>query len=165
MSAHGIKPGKQCGLIYTGAFGMESMQWKKIEEFREWEFFGLYPLGVTSANYHLLFKNDFRYEDIIASVDCVIGKIGYGVSTECMLNGTPLIYLPRQRFAEYPVLEKAIIEWGHGYRLSMDEFRNLQWKTALTKAVSRGRPLPMKSDGPMVCAGEIEKAVARHTIH
>jgi UDP:flavonoid glycosyltransferase YjiC (YdhE family) len=89
----------------------------------------------------------------------MISKIGYGVFSECQLNGTPLIYLPREDFAEYPVLEKAIIEWGHGFCLSSDDYCSLNWEKALEEVLLRKRPRPHRSDGPRICAQEIEKII------
>ena len=44
-------------------------------------------------------------------------KPGYGTIGECMANGTPVVYHPRNDFAEYAVLRKALIEWGGGVQL------------------------------------------------
>ena len=156
---YGIHPSKSIGLIYTGIFGMNSVAWTKLERFREWEFLGLYPLPGAPTNYHITEKKYFRYQDIIASVDCVISKVGYGVYAECVLNGASLIYLPREGFAEYPALEKAINEWGGGYCLSRDNYYNGAWDAALCQVMSRGKPKPLQSDGATTCAYEIEKTI------
>ena len=101
------------------------------------------------------------YEDLIASADAMITKIGYGVTSQGLVNGTPLIYLPRQDFAEFPVLEQAIREWGHGYRLSREDYRALNWGRALEEIAKRKRPEPVASDGARICAREIENWIRR----
>jgi hypothetical protein len=160
LKTYGIPASKSIGLIYTGIYGMHSVSWTRLERFIDWEFFGLYPLPGSPANYHIVKKKDFRYQDIIASIDCVISKIGYGVYAECVINGAPLIYLPREGFAEYPVLEAAIIGWGGGHRLSQKDFENVAWDAALRQVLSGirpRRPRPQPSDGARTCAREIEK--------
>jgi hypothetical protein len=154
-----ISPEKRLGLIYTGAFGMESAKWKKLERFSEWEFVGLYPLPGAPKNFRCISKREFRHQDVIASVDVVIAKIGYGVYSECLLNGAPLIYLRREHFAEYPVLESAVVEWGNGCRLSHEDYFALRWDDALAAAVAKRRPQPLRSDGALLCALEIEKTM------
>jgi hypothetical protein len=151
-----IGDNKKIGLIYTGDFGMDSASWKKLESFDKWEFVGAYPIPGNPSNYRLITKNEFTYQDISASVDLMISKIGYGVYSECLINGVPLIYLPRTDFAEYPVLEKAVQEWRYGYFLSHNDYFDLKWGTALEKM---GSARPSKRDdciGDQICAREVE---------
>jgi hypothetical protein len=41
------------------------------------------------------------YPDLVAAADVVISKPGYGIVSECVANGTPLLYTSRGRFIEY----------------------------------------------------------------
>ena len=157
LSAYSMPEQKKLALIYAGNFGMDSISWKKLEQFTDWEFLGLYPLPGSTSNYHVIPKSHFRYQDCIASVDIMISKIGYGVYAECLLNGTPILYVPREGFAEYPVLDRAIVEWGGGLCLPKNDFYGLNWAYALKKISSSNRPTPIKSDGAEVCAREIEQ--------
>ena len=43
------------------------------------------------------------YQDVVAAADLVITKPGYGIVSECVANGTPLLYTSRGRFVEYDV--------------------------------------------------------------
>jgi L-arabinokinase len=156
-SEYGISPDKRLGLIYAGNFGMGALPWQKLESFDGWEFIGLYPLPGSPANYHQISKEVFRYQDCIASADVMISKLGYGVCAECFINSLPIIYLPRTGFAEFPVLRRAVEEWGNGYSLSMDDFVGLQWHDALKSVAVCGKPRPMPSDGARACAREIER--------
>lgn len=148
-------------LIYVGELGMENIRWKDLEKFRDWNFLGIYPLPGGPANYHLLDKKDFPYEDLVASCEVMVTKIGYGVVSQGLINGTPLIYLPREDFAEFPVLEKAVQEWGHGYRLSGEDYYALKWEGMLDEVSKRGRPNPAPSEGGKICAREIENLTRR----
>lgn len=141
-----IPDGKKIGLIYVGNFGMNSAVWAKLEQFKEWEFLGVYPLPGNPANYHLITKDLFRYQDLVASADVMIAKLGYGSVSECMLNGKPIIYLPRTFFSEYPVLEHAVNKWGYGFKITEKDFYNLQWDDVLGHA-SEAFPDPIDSDG------------------
>ena len=51
---------------------------------------------VGSARYH-----ELRYEDLVATAEAVVTKPGYGIVSECVANGTPLLYTSRGRFIEY----------------------------------------------------------------
>jgi hypothetical protein len=161
VSEYSVGKSKRLALVYTGNFGMNAIDWKKLERFKDWEFLGLYPLPGAPSNYHVVSKPAFRYQDCIASVDLMVSKIGYGVYAECLLNGTPLLYLPREGFAEYPVLDRSIVGWGGGLCLSKDDFYGLDWALALHKISSLNRPSPVESNGAEVCAREIEQIVRR----
>ena len=43
------------------------------------------------------------YQDLVAAADVVVSKPGYGIVSECVANGTPLLYTSRGRFVEYDV--------------------------------------------------------------
>lgn len=156
-SVFGVSPVKKMGLIYAGDFGLGAAPWQRLAMFDEWVFFGLYPLPGAPANYHRISKDDFRYQDCIASADVMISKLGYGVCAECFINGLPIISLPRSGFAEFPVLTKAVFEWGHGHLLPMEDFITLSWRDALDKVAVGEKPQPMPSNGAQTCAAEIEK--------
>ena len=52
------------------------------------------------------------FTDLLASVDAVVGKPGYGTFTEAACNGTPMLYARRPGWAE----QDALIPWlaAHG---------------------------------------------------
>lgn len=147
---------KKLGLIYTGTYGMDTIPWKKLEKFEQWEFLGIYPIPGNPRNYTVFKKDDMSYQDFSASVDLLISKIGYGVFSECFINGLPLLYLSRKNFAEYPILEKAIQEWGHGYIIPYKDFYNLEWESILPVVSARKRPEVRHAPGASMCAYHIE---------
>jgi L-arabinokinase len=157
----GLEKDRRIALIYVGELGMGNIRWGDLVKFGGWDFVGIYPLPGASANYHLMDKKSFPYEDLVASAELMVTKIGYGVVSQALINGTPLIYLPREDFAEFPVLEKAIQEWGHGYRLSKEDYYALKWERVLDGVCRRGRPKPMPSEGGRICAGQIENLIRR----
>lgn len=48
-----------------------------------------------------------NFTDLLASVDLVLGKCGYGTVAECVVNGTPLLYIPRPDWPE----EACLLDW------------------------------------------------------
>jgi L-arabinokinase len=158
---YNIASDKKTGLIYIGDFGMDGASWEKLEGYHDWVFLGLHPLAGNPDNFRLIDKHVFRYQDLTASVDIVISKLGYGVVSECFLNGTPLIYLPRENFVEYPVLEKAVQCWGGGVCLSDLEFYGLQWSQALNILTNVTIPLAPFLNGVSQCAESIEMILSK----
>jgi len=149
-------------LIYVGDFGMEGADWQKLALFKDWLFLGINDLPGAPTNYCKIDFSRIPYPDLIASADCVISKLGYGVVSECMINATALIYLPRSRFVEYPVLEDAVKKWGGGVALSEEEFISINWHAALNRAVTIVNLQPPASDGAQQCAQAIESWLHNH---
>ncbi len=95
----------------------------------------------------------------------VIGKIGYGTYAECLINGVPLMYVPRWNFAEHPIIEKSISKWGYGYSISKDEFYNLRWYNALEQIKKTSKPTRIISNGAEKCFGKIKEYIKLNTLH
>jgi hypothetical protein len=86
------------------------------------------------------------FTDLIASCDAVLGKCGYGTVTECAVNGTPLMYVPRPDWPE----EATLLRWlqdRHGavaveaQRLESGRFADLM------EPLQSLRPSPCEADG------------------
>jgi hypothetical protein len=154
---YGFDPSKKYALIYFGHFGINEIDWQRLEQFRNWEFLSVFPLHNPPDNYRLVPKSDFSYQDLIASADLMIAKIGYCVTSECMLHGTPLLYLPRDDFAESGRLETGIATWGGGHRITLDEFRKMGWGPVLDQVERGKRADVVAPNGALICAREIER--------
>jgi L-arabinokinase len=153
----GINHGKRLGLIYTGNFGLDSVNWRRLENFRGWEFVGVYPLPGDPKNFHTVTKDQFRYGELSASADAIIGKMGYGVFSESLLNGVPLIYLPREDFSEFPILDAEAKRLGSGVCIDAKKFAALEWLDILEDAVAMNGIKPADGGGAAICASEIIK--------
>ncbi len=55
------------------------------------------------------------FTDLVASCDAVLGKCGYGTVTECVVNATPLLYVPRPDWPE----EAILLEWLHAHQAGL----------------------------------------------
>jgi hypothetical protein len=55
------------------------------------------------------------FPDLIASCDAVLGKCGYGTVVECVVNATPLMYIPRPDWPE----EAFLLDWLQAHRAAL----------------------------------------------
>lgn len=148
-----IPPEYRIGLIYPSGYGMKGVHWDRLAHLTGWHFIGIYPLPGAPVNFSRIPKTAFRYPDMTASVDLVISKLGYGTVAESLLNGTPLAYLPRDDFAEFPILEDAVNAWGYGYRLTKENFYALNWVDILARITDN--PPQVQSNGVTQCVDTI----------
>lgn len=73
------------------------------------EFFTVKPLAWNGyRNIHAVDRAAVAFSDVLASVDAVITKPGFGILSECIVNQKPIIYADRSDFIEYPILVDAI---------------------------------------------------------
>jgi hypothetical protein len=90
----------------TLAWGGEALA--AVEKIRDYEFFTVLPLAWDIPNIHAVDRERLPFRDILASVDAVISKPGYGILADCIVNRKPLIFAERSDFGEYAILEAGI---------------------------------------------------------
>lgn len=94
-----------------------------------------------------------RYADLVRAADAVVTKPGYGIVSECVANGTAMVYTPRGRFAEYPVMVREMPKYLRCAHLDNESLRAGRWRAALDAAVSASPPPRQpRTDGADVVA-------------
>lgn len=101
-----------------------------------------------------------RYEDLVAACDVVVSKPGYGIVSECVANGTALLYTDRGRFREYAVMVEAmprVLRARHIPRLRLSQAR---WDEDIAALLAQPDP-PERPlvNGAEVAAGMISAMV------
>ena len=94
------------------------------------------------------------YEDLVRTSDVVVTKPGYGIVAECIANGTPMVYTPRGRFAEYACLTAGIeTHIPHAVISNADLYAG-RWKEALDVVFAQPRrDAQVDTNGAAVAAG------------
>lgn len=152
--ALGFDPARPIYQVYLGAAGYAGMQWERLAEFPEAQLFSFTPVvDETAGRIKVLAADRIDHADATASVDAVIGKVGYSLCAECIASGIPILYPPRPDFAEAVALERGMESFGLGVPLSAERYQQLDFKEAFAKAremrVAANRA---KCDGAEVCA-------------
>ena len=98
------------------------------------------PSGYRAVSDRDLRARGYGYEDLVAAVDVVVTKPGYGIVSECLANRSAIVFTSRGRFAEYPVLESFIREnMPHAFIDNCD-LRAGRWMPAIEAALAMGWP-------------------------
>lgn len=95
-----------------------------------------------------------RYCDLVAAADIVVSKLGYGIVSECIANRTALIYTPRGRFREYPILAEGIKDYLPSISIESKDLEGGEWLAQAHRL--KALPFPPAPD----CSGA-ETIVAR----
>jgi hypothetical protein len=114
---HACDPGRKWVLLcFTNlAWGGEALA--RVAQLRDYEFFTVRPLVWEGTRIHAVDRSQIRFSDLVASVDCVVSKPGFGIVSDCVANSKPLIYADRSHFREYGVLESAIRRYLRGVHI------------------------------------------------
>lgn len=135
----GMNPAKKWVLVYIGNYGLAGVAWEKLLEFTEYEFFGIEPLDNAPINYHLI-PNDkagIPYADFTASADVIVGKLGYGLVSECLGLGKAVLFLKRHDFVEYQLLKQALLVRQQGIEIDETQLRELAILPYLDKLIAQ----------------------------
>jgi hypothetical protein len=81
-----------------------------------------------------------RYEDLVAAVDVVASKPGYGIVSECVANDTALLYTDRGRFREYPVMVDAMPQVLRCRYIANASLARDRWDQAIAEVLSQAQP-------------------------
>jgi hypothetical protein len=114
------------------------------------------PCRVVSTE--AMMRADVRYQDLVAAVDAVMTKPGYGIVAECIANRTAMIYTSRGRFAEYPCLVEGVQRYlAHAF-ISNDDLYAGHWEAALETIFSQARrEVAVATNGAEVAAEILEQ--------
>jgi L-arabinokinase len=98
------------------------------------------PSNVRLLDERTLYDDGWRYEDLVAAVDVVMTKPGYGIIAECVANDTAIVYTSRGHFVEYDVLVREMPRWLRCGFISNDALLTGRWEHALAHTLSQPAP-------------------------
>lgn len=113
-----------------------------------WQFFTVQPLDWQEHGFLAVDPSLVAFCDLVASVDVVLSKPGFGILSDAIVNGRPLVYVERSDFLEYPVLERGLKRFLRHHHLPAAELYRGAVGPALEAAL--GAPEPperLSSDG------------------
>jgi L-arabinokinase len=114
-----------------------------------------HPAGTIGIDEDTLYGSGLRYEDLVAAVDIVLTKPGYGIVSECIANGTRLLYTSRGRFAEYDVFIEEMPAALPCQFISRTDLAASHWQDATARLLALPAITPPPTNGAAVAAERI----------
>ncbi len=133
-------------LISFGRYGVEQLDLERLGN-RNPEVYFLLPCEGEAPfppNVRSVPRETLPHRDLIQAADVVLSKPGYGIVTDCLLAGRPILYTDRGDFREYPLLAKAIETQLGGAFISRQRLARGDLTPELTTLLERG-PLPQQT--------------------
>ena len=126
---------EQRPVILCSFGGFKVKNFDMLEIFQKYDDFFFIAFGkkfVKKENYITLpFHNEFDHPSLVNFADMVLSKLGYSTVAECVSTGTPLMYLPREDFCEFPMLEQGVKRLIPYHCISYDDFFSGDWENHL----------------------------------
>ena len=155
----GLPPDRKLVLLSFGGHGLQGMSPEAFRSFGD-EYAAVLTghlemsaparesgRGVFEFDEQALYDQGWRYEDLVAAVDVVATKPGYGIIAECAANDTALLYTSRGHFVEYEVLVQEMPRYVRSQFIPQDALFAGDWLPYLEELLAQDRPEPPEVDG------------------
>ncbi|MDF0667898.1 MAG: hypothetical protein P0119_17790 [Nitrospira sp.] len=130
-----LEPGERTVLVGFGGIPLESLPFRKLESLSGYRF--LFDGSVPSESRRFISTKSLlpSFKTVMASVDVIMTKPGYGTLAEAVALQTPMIYVRRYNFADEQPLVDYLHRYGRGVELSMSDFTQGRWPAALKEVL------------------------------
>lgn len=107
---------------------------------------------------------DLPFGKLLASVDAVVTKPGYGIFVEAVSNQIPVLYFERGDWPEEPYLSTWLEEKGIGMKISgsRPNFKGIE--VPLLEAMAREKKLPLQLTGVIQAVDYLQQVFDEHSI-
>lgn len=149
---YALDPKVRWVLMYVGQWPT-AFDWNALAKIWDARFLVLGNSAPELAPVVRIDPGEFRGEDVVATCDAVVAKPGYGIASDCVAAGTPLLYTSRSGFAEFSHLDAALQRWGKAIRLPADAFFSADLEGQLKRAYELQAKCDFSLDGAERAAG------------
>ena len=145
-----LTPGERTVLVGFGGIPLDSLPFEAVESLAGYRF--LFDGSVPADNKRFISTQSlpFSFKRLMASVDIIMTKPGYGTLVEAVALHTPMVYVRRYNFGDEQPLVDYLHQYGRGVELSFHDFVHGRWLSALEKVVDLtlpvAPPLPTGAD-------------------
>jgi L-arabinokinase len=152
-AALALDGGRPVVLLSFGGFEIRGLDPTAVARHPDHLFLTTQPVPNPPENLRVVPPGRFPYEELVAAVDTVITKPGYGIVSDCLANRIPVLYTSRGAFAEYPHLVEGLERFGVCQFISNEDLLTGRWGPALAALARRPRRWPeLPTNGADVAA-------------
>ncbi len=141
-----LPPGERTVLIGFGGIQLDSLPFDTLESLTGYRFLFDGSVPANSKRFISTKSLPFSFKTLMASVDVVMTKPGYGTLVEAVTLQTPMVYVRRYNFGDEQSLVDYLQRYGRGVELSHPDFINGRWLPVLEQVVDL--PLPIAPPPP-----------------
>lgn len=127
----GVNESERVVLLAFGGIALNALPWEAMGRLQGYHFIVSSPPSRPSPRIHLASTLRHSFKTLMASVDLVMTKPGYGTIVEAATLGVPVVYVRRYNFADEAPLVDFLHLYGCGHELSLKDFQAGNWQPAL----------------------------------
>jgi L-arabinokinase len=151
-------------LVSFGGYGIEGLDLSRLDCLDRYVVLmtegepsgGRVPDRVLIVPEARIYDSGGRYEEVVAAVDVVLSKPGYGIISECVASRTGFLYTSRGNFAEYDALVRDMPRFLRSAYIDHAALFAGRWRTALDAIMAAPEPPERPAtNGAEVVAGMI----------
>jgi hypothetical protein len=160
----GLAPGEHTVLVGFGGIPLDSLPFDQLESLTGYRFLFDGSIPPHSKRFVSTASLPFSFKTLMASVDVIMTKPGYGTLVEAVTLHTPMVYVRRYNFVDEQPLVEYLHQYGRGVELSMDDFMTGQWDQALREVCEMPPPqtLPPPPTGATEAAALLAPYLGHH---
>lgn len=121
-------------------FGGHKAEWRLADEFLPvgWKclVLGADESDMPSGGRFQSISFNCHVPDLVHAADCVLGKLGFGFVSECLSNGTPLLYISRSCWPEEAYLRSFMSSYRSCREMPVGDFSAGKWELHLEQALA-----------------------------
>ncbi len=76
-------------------------------------------INLINENLHVITENYIDFQNYVKIADIVLGKAGYGLTSECVSSGTPFLFWTVEEMVESEALETGILQSNMGEKMKL----------------------------------------------
>jgi hypothetical protein len=141
-----LAPNEKTVLVGFGGIPLISLPLGHMEQLHRYRFLFDGPVAPGYSRIHSTKTFPFSFKTLLASVDVIMTKPGYGTIVEAITLQQPVLYVRRYNFADEQPLVDYLHRYGRGIELSFDDFTQGRWEAALQQSLDT--PLPSSPPPP-----------------
>lgn len=131
-----LASGERTVLVGFGGIPLASLPFADLEPLTGYRFLFDGPIPMNSTRFISTKSLPFSFKTLLASVDAIVTKPGYGTLVEAVTLGTPLVYIRRYNFADEQPLVDYLHRHGRGVELTREDFVGGRWEPAIRSALN-----------------------------
>lgn len=153
-SALNLVPNEKTVLVGFGGIALTSLPFEQMEQLHHYRFLIDSPVPPGYSRIHSIKTLPFSFKTLLASVDLIMTKPGYGTIVEAVALQQPVLYVRRYNFVDEQPLVDYLHRYGRGMELSIDDFVKGRWEAALRTVLD----LPTPTTPPPSATGATDAA-------
>jgi hypothetical protein len=144
-----LAPRERTVLVGFGGIPLTSLPIADLEQITGYRFLFDGPILPGSATFVSIHSLPFSFKTLMASVDAIMTKPGYGTIVEAVALHQPVVYVRRYNFADESPLVDYLHRYGRGAELSIGDFTEGRWEPVLKQVLALPKPafMPPASSG------------------